>query len=268
MSDQTKKKIMCKQDDVRGDYIIQKIIKLMSYFIKQSLNFDPEVVTYQIVPLTDKFGLIEIVENCDTIYNITQRGFTVQNYIMEHNPTYTVNQLRDKFIKSTATYSVITYLLGVGDRHLDNIMIHQNGSLFHIDYGYILGADPKLSDATIRISPHMLDAMGGIESDHYKMFRDMCTNIYNTIRPNISIISSLMFTLSEINPAQYDVTKIQKEILKRFEPGVSQPDATCHLTNLMNRSHNNRWRYKLIDMVHSGIKKMSSVGYSILKIVD
>lgn len=267
-NDQNKKRIMCKQDDIRSDYIIQKIIKLMSYFIEQSLGFDPEVVTYQIVPLTNKFGLIEIVEKCDTIYNITQRGFTVQNYIMEHNPTYTVNQLRDKFIKSTASYSVITYLLGVGDRHLDNIMIHQNGSLFHIDYGYILGADPKLSDATIRISPHMLDAMGGIESDHYKMFREMCTSIYNTIRPHVSLISSLMFTLSEIDPKQYDKNKIQKEILRRFEPGVSQPDATCHLTNLMNRSHNYRWRYKLIDMVHTGIKKVSTVGYGMLGMID
>ena len=41
----------------------------------------------------------------------------------------------DNFVKSCAGYCVLTYLLGVGDRHLDNILVKlATGDVVHIDY--------------------------------------------------------------------------------------------------------------------------------------
>lgn len=256
------KKLLLKKEDVVKDFVINKIISLMDYLIKKEEEIDCHVVKYRSYPIKSDIGIIEIVDEADTIFNITNfRKFTIQNYIMEQNPTETVQELRKRFTRSTAAYCVITFLLGIGDRHLDNIMVHNSGSLFHIDYGYILGTDPKFKDPFIRITHGMLDAMGGENSENYELFKKLCNSIYSTMRRHQNIIITLISFLCYVDNRKYNNVLFEKHILKRFEPGLNFKDAENHLYKIMEKSHNNSWRFGISDFLHSSFRN----GYSYFK---
>lgn len=48
-------------------------------------------------------------------------------------------------------------------RHLDNLLLTDDGRLFHVDFGFILGRDPKPFPPPMKLCKEMVEAMGGAE---------------------------------------------------------------------------------------------------------
>jgi hypothetical protein len=223
------KHVLFKSEDIRKDHIVSNLISFACLKL-QNAGIPVDTITYKVTPMTDSSGLIEIVENSTTIHNITQNmGFTVQNYINEYNPDAATNKIIDRFMRSTSIYCIISYLLGFGDRHLDNIMISKSGLLFHVDFSYILGKDPKYNNSKhIRLTPEIINVIGGYNSRKYLTFKKYCIEVYNELRLHINAFMNMLLVLSEIDPT---LTKeyIQKELLSRFEVGESSLEAALHM---------------------------------------
>jgi len=222
--------LMYKKDNLRNDQIVMNLIRLVQILVKDEEGIDLDVVTYNILPLSRESGLIEMVDNADTVFYIEEKlKSTILTYMLEKNENVTIAKFRDTYIKSAAVYSVITFLLGVGDRHLDNIMITRDARMFHIDFGYILGQDPVFNNPGIRITPDMIEAIGGLCSKYYSVFIDLCSKIYNCLRRNVNIFMTMLLLLPKISDMKMTEQEIKDQIIKRFLPGEEEHIAHFHL---------------------------------------
>lgn len=92
---------------------------------------------------------------------------------------------------------MISYILGIGDRHLDNLLMIDDGRLFHIDFGYILGRDPKPYPPPMKLTREMIEGMGGSSSRDYQLFKSYCCEAFNLLRRSASLLLNLFSLMLE-----------------------------------------------------------------------
>lgn len=243
------KKYMLKNSNIYQEYTIVKIFALMLFFLKSNNIINDTFIIYNIYPITNDFGIIEIIDESETLYNIKHKyNKSILNYILENNTENTINATRKLFINNLALWSIMTYLLGIGDRHLDNIMLHKSGIIFHIDFDFILGNDPKMAPTTMRITDEMLDAIGGKGGSNYLEFKNMCSKIFDHLRIYINIFAIMLLTI-------HNKDKILKELKSRFEPGEKYLDASSRMSTIVDNSSNHIW-FNMIDGMHLMAKNL------------
>ncbi len=134
-------------DDLRQDQLILQIITLMDKLLRKE-NLDLKLTPYKVLATSSKHGFLQFIESM-AIAEILQQDGTILNFFKkqgasESSPLGVAPDIMDNYIKSCAGYCVITYLLGVGDRHLDNLLLTPTGisKTFHFtctsSYGFIM----------------------------------------------------------------------------------------------------------------------------------
>lgn len=247
--------LLYKRECLLKDQIALYVIRLMDSLLKRDLGLDLHIVTYRVLPTDDSAGLVEMIPNSETIYSIVyQKNRTLLNWILDHSRERTVDDIRDHFVKSTAAYCVISYLLAVGDRHLDNIMVTESGHLFHIDYSFFMGFDPKPLAPYMRITQDIVDALGGVESQDYMQFKEYCSKAYNCLRNYTNLFACMLRLITEdglaLDGGCFTRDRLQEELLHRFVPSESIVEAELQLLNRLEDSYRSSTPQFCIDFWH------------------
>jgi hypothetical protein len=111
--------IFKKGDDLRQDVLITQMIKFMNDCLSCN-NLELCLSPYHVLATGIDTGFVEIVPNSTTVGSILKQFGTIQEYFKKSDSDGILRQETIKtYVKSCAGYCIITYILGIGDRHLE-----------------------------------------------------------------------------------------------------------------------------------------------------
>jgi phosphatidylinositol kinase/protein kinase (PI-3 family) len=246
--------ILFKREDIRKDAAAMAMAKLCKQLLEEN-GIQVPFISYDVVPTSPSSGFIEIVQHSRTLHDIFLEG-TINNYLQIHNPDKKIGEILENYMKSLSFSVVFTYILGVGDRHLENIMLTSDGILFNIDYSWLMG-EPKPYIPAIRIDEKMLEGIGG--SQQYQKFKKICCEMFLCLRRYASLIFCCFLTFASCDPpienSKYKVEFLENHLIERFLLGQNEQDVVQIFDKLIDNSKD-AVSHKLSDYIHSYTSKM------------
>ncbi|CAG8689830.1 1933_t:CDS:2, partial [Dentiscutata heterogama] len=231
-------------DDLRQDQLVIQIITLMDRLLRKE-NLDLKLTPYKVLPTGSDHGVMQFITSSSLANVLSEYNGSLLQFLKAHHPeekavgTYGVSPaVMDTYVKSCAGYCVITYLLGVGDRHLDNLLLSPDGNLFHVDFGFILGRDPKPFPPPMKLCKEMVEAMGGANSIHYQRFKSYCYIAFNILRKSANLILNLLALMVDANITDIKIEpdKAVWKVQEKFRLDLTEEEAIKYFQNLINDS--------------------------------
>nr|KAF6420982.1 phosphatidylinositol-4,5-bisphosphate 3-kinase catalytic subunit beta [Molossus molossus] len=262
-------------DDLRQDMLTLQMLRLMDLLWKEA-GLDLRMLPYGCLATGDRSGLIEVVSTSETIADIQLNSSNVAaaaafnkdallNWLKEYNSGDDLDRAIEEFTLSCAGYCVASYVLGIGDRHSDNIMVKKNGQLFHIDFGHILGNFKSKFGIKRERVPFILtyDFIHVIQqgktgnTEKFGRFRQCCEDAYLILRRHGNLfitLFALMLTaglpeLTSVKDIQYlkdslALGKSEEEALKQFKQKFDEALRESWTTKVNWMAHTVRKDYR------------------------
>ncbi|XP_030624864.1 phosphatidylinositol 4,5-bisphosphate 3-kinase catalytic subunit delta isoform isoform X1 [Chanos chanos] len=259
-------------DDLRQDMLTLQMIQLMDVLWKTE-SLDLRMIPYGCLSTGNKTGLIEVVKNSDTIANIQRNNSNsaataafnkdaLLNWLKSKNPGDKLDQAIEEFTLSCAGYCVATYVLGIGDRHSDNIMIRENGQLFHIDFGHFLGNFKTKFGINRERVPfiltydfvHVIQQGRTNNSEKFERFREYCEQAYKILCRNGILFVNLFALMRAAGLPELSSSKDIQYLKDSLALGKSEEEALKNFKVKFNEALRESWKTKVNWMMHSFAK--------------
>ncbi|XP_073471933.1 phosphatidylinositol 4-phosphate 3-kinase C2 domain-containing subunit beta isoform X2 [Aquarana catesbeiana] len=238
-------------DDLRQDMLTLQMIRIMNkIWIQEGL--DMRMVIFRCFSTGRGRGMVEMIPSAETLRRIqVEHGVTgsfkdgpLADWLQKHNPTEDeYEKAVENFIYSCAGCCVATYVLGICDRHNDNIMLKTSGHMFHIDFGRFLGhaqmfGNIKRDRAPFVFTSDMAYVINGGDktSSRFHDFVDLCCQAYNLIRKHTHLFLNLLGLMLSCGIPELSDLQDLKYVYDALRPQDTEADATTYFTRLIESS--------------------------------
>ncbi|XP_036923113.1 phosphatidylinositol 4-phosphate 3-kinase C2 domain-containing subunit beta isoform X3 [Sturnira hondurensis] len=238
-------------DDLRQDMLTLQMIRIMSKIWVQE-GLDMRMVIFRCFSTGRGRGMVEVIPNAETLRKIqVEHGVTgsfkdrpLADWLQKHNPGEDeYEKAVENFIYSCAGCCVATYVLGICDRHNDNIMLKTTGHMFHIDFGRFLGhaqmfGNIKRDRAPFVFTSDMAYVINGGDkpSSRFHDFVDLCCQAYNLIRKHTHLFLNLLGLMLSCGIPELSDLEDLKYVYDALRPQDTEANATTYFTRLIESS--------------------------------
>ncbi|KAM8867663.1 phosphatidylinositol 4-phosphate 3-kinase C2 domain-containing subunit beta isoform 1-T1 [Synchiropus picturatus] len=238
-------------DDLRQDMLTLQMIRIMNQIWIQE-GLDMRMVLFRCCSTGRGRGMVEMIPHSDTLRRIqVEHGVTgsfkdrpLADWLQKHNSSEEqYEKAVENFIYSCAGCCVATYILGICDRHNDNIMLKTSGHMFHIDFGKFLGhaqmfGNFKRDRAPFVFTSDMAYVINGGDkpSSRFHDFVDLCCAAYNLIRKHTRLFLNLLGLMLSCGIPELSNLDDLKYVHDALRPQESEADATMYFTRLIESS--------------------------------
>jgi len=166
----------------------------------------------------DHRSLIKVYRKCMAQFHPVLQFFFLERFL---DPDEWFNR-RLAYTRTTAAISILGHVLGLGDRHCQNILLDEKtGESIHIDLGVGFEAGrvlPVPEVVPFRLTPDIVSAMGYTKTEG--VFRRCCEFTLEALREERESIMTLLNVLRYDPLVNWNVSPLKaKEMQKPIKPG-------------------------------------------------
>uniref|UniRef100_A0A673M9Q1 Phosphatidylinositol 4-phosphate 3-kinase C2 domain-containing subunit alpha-like n=1 Tax=Sinocyclocheilus rhinocerous TaxID=307959 RepID=A0A673M9Q1_9TELE len=238
-------------EDLRQDMLALQMIRIMDRIWLQE-GLDLRIVNFKCISTGKDKGMVDLVPSSETLRKIqVEYGVTgsfkdkpLAEWLRKYNPAEDeYEKASENFIYTCAGCCVATYILGICDRHNDNIMLRSTGHMFHIDFGKFLGhaqmiGSFKRDRAPFVLTSDMAYVINGGErpTSRFQLFVDLCSQAYNLIRKHSNLFLNLLSLMTQSGLPELTEVQDLKYVYDALQPQTTDAEATIFFTRLIESS--------------------------------
>ncbi|KAH3766329.1 protein kinase [Pelomyxa schiedti] len=272
---------LCKpKDDLRRDARMLEFTTLVNKLLAKNPDARRRklaVTTYAVVPLDDECGLLEWVHNLNGLRIIWSS--LLANPLKPNAKNFYENikrcppvlhlwfrqqfldptewfEARLRFIRSLAVMSMVGYIIGLGDRHGENLLLSNKADVVHVDFNCLFWQGESLATpekVPYRLTPNLVDAMGiqGYEGP----FRKVSELTLSIMRSNRDSLVSTLETFIFDPLAGFEGVSVDsrfKRLGRLLEGRVDDHTRELSVAAQVNITINTATNYDILSKMYAG----------------